>query len=85
MLGVLDPQVFFLANDGSISFQTDVGNITTPMLIPDIGNIEEAEQKLFDLLLGTWTCEASNNLGTARITYTISACGELIVLVDTLK
>lgn len=77
-LGVLDPQVFTLATDGSVTFQTAVTNITSPQLIPDIANVEEAEQELFDLLLGTWTCEASNNLETVRIMYTIRACGELI-------
>ena len=76
MLGVVDPQAFTLVVDGSITFQTNVDNITLPNVIPDIESNEEAAEMLFQLLLGTWTCTASNNLGTATIMYTIRECGE---------
>ena len=78
MLGVLEPQTFVFTSDGTIIFRTDVENITQPNLIPNIASIAEAEEELFRILQATWTCEASNELGTARISYTVRACGELV-------
>lgn len=77
MVGVLTPQVFVLTADGAINFQTSIQNITLAGLIPHITSNAEAEEEVFQFLLATWTCEAANILGTARISYTVRECGEL--------
>ena len=76
MLGVLEPQVFSVLADGSIVFQPNVVNITTPSLIPDIPDLNAATNAVFNLLLGSWTCNISNNLGGEAITYTVRECGK---------
>ena len=77
MPGVLDPQTFTVLSDGQIFFTYQVENISAPGMIPDVMSTEAAERILFNLLLGTWTCSASNELGSDSITYTIRECGML--------
>lgn len=77
--GTLDPQPFTVLSGGQIFFNYQVDNISAPGMIPDVMSIEAAERILFNLLLGTWTCSASNELGSDSVTYTIRECGERIM------
>ena len=77
MPGVLDPITFSTLSDGSIAYNYEVENITSPQLLPPgTTTIDEAKQQVFELLLGNWTCMVSNTLGSATITYVISDCGK---------
>ena len=74
--GVLVPTTFTASADGTISYSTEVMNITFLPQLPPSTTTEQARQMLFDLLLGNWTCVANNSLGTSSVTYTIRECGE---------
>ena len=77
MPGVLDPITFSTLSDGSIVYNYEVENITSPQLLPpNTTTEEEAEQQVFELLLGNWTCMVNNTLGSATITYVITDCGK---------
>ena len=63
--------------DGGILYHTYVDNITAPQVFDELGlnGTEEAEEELFSLLLGNWTCVVQNEVGMATLQYRVQECG----------
>ena len=75
--GVLDPITLSALSDGTIVYNYEVRNITSPQQLPPGTTEAQIEQQVFDLLLGNWTCIVNNTLGSTTITYLITDCGEI--------
>ena len=75
--GVLDPITITAPRDGTIYYNYEVMNITFPALLPPDTTIAQAEQQVFQHLLGNWSCTVDNTLGSATVTYKIRECGKV--------
>ena len=80
MMGVVNPTVLDISSQsgsGSLVFDPTASNITVPFL--DLGITETTfRQVVFNQILGTYTCSASNVFGTDTATTIIRECGECV-------
>ena len=78
--GVLSPITLIALLNGSLTYNTRVDNITEPQIVamhyPEINNSAAAEELIFNLLLGNWTCVLQNDVGMASVQYLVQECGK---------
>ena len=67
---LLQPEVFSPTIDGAITFQTRVDNSQLAGIPEDV-----AQDMLFDVFIGEWTCGVSNAYGLETATTNIRECG----------
>ena len=73
--GLINPIPLTFSN--SLEFVTInlcLWNITSE-LIPEGINIDNIHDNLFELILGNWTCQQNNSLGSSSASTLISECG----------